>query len=94
MTGSPSEILDWLLGCAVRFEYGEKVEVYNKQTSDMIQLKKYVFVFKYYEYILIFWRNEQPKIVSNNPLDNLDFTTPEFKAGVNSLADSLQVNSD
>ena len=75
MSGSPGEILDWLLGCAVRFEYGEKLEIYNKQTKETVKQS----------------RTEQPKIVSNNPLDNLDFSTPEFKAGVEALAVSLQV---
>eukprot|EP00090_Calanus_glacialis_P046066 TRINITY_DN8860_c0_g1_i1.p1 TRINITY_DN8860_c0_g1~~TRINITY_DN8860_c0_g1_i1.p1 ORF type:complete len:250 (+),score=83.32 TRINITY_DN8860_c0_g1_i1:65-814(+) len=75
MSGSPGEILDWLLGCAVRFEYGEKLEIYNKQTKETVKQS----------------RTEQPKIVSNNPLDNLDFSTPEFKAGVEALAGSLQI---
>ena len=29
--------------------------------------------------------------MSSNPLDNLDFTTPEFRAGVEALAGSLKV---
>jgi len=75
MSGTPSEILDWLLGCAVRFEYGEKLETYNKQTREFVKQSK----------------TEQPKIVSSNPLDNLDFSTPQFRAGVESLAASLQI---
>jgi len=31
-------------------------------------------------------------MVSKNPLDNLDFSTPEFKAGVEKLADFLKIN--
>lgn len=76
MSGTPAEILDWLLGCAVRFEYGEKLELYNKQTRENVKHS----------------RVEQPKVVSNNPLDNLDFSTPEFRAGVEALADSLQIS--
>ena len=30
-------------------------------------------------------------MVSKNPLDNLDFSAPEFKAGVQSLADFLKI---
>jgi len=75
MSGTPAEILDWLLGCAVRFEYGEKLETYNKFTKEFVSQTK----------------TEQPKIVSSNPLDNLDFTTPEFRAGVESLAGSLHI---
>ena len=29
--------------------------------------------------------------MSSNPLDNIDFTAPEFKAGVENLADFLHV---
>jgi len=75
MSGSTGEILDWLLGCAVRFEYAEKLEAYNKQTKEFVRQT----------------RTEQPKIVSSNPLDNLDFSTPEFRAGVEALAGSLKV---
>lgn len=32
-----------------------------------------------------------PKIISSNPLDNLNFETDDFKNGVNSLADMLKV---
>jgi len=76
MSGSTGEILDWLLGCAVRFEYAEKLEAYNKQTKEFVKQT----------------RTEQPKIVSSNPLDNLDFTTPEFRAGVEALAGSLKIS--
>jgi len=75
MSCSTAEILDWLLGCAVRFEYAEKLETYNKQTKELVRQN----------------RSEQPKIVSTNPLDNLDFTTPEFRAGVEALASSLKI---
>ena len=30
-------------------------------------------------------------MVSKNPLDNLDFSAPEFKAGVQNLADFLKI---
>ena len=34
--GSRAEVLDWLLGLAVRLEYGEKVETFNKFTKDYV----------------------------------------------------------
>ena len=34
---------------------------------------------------------QQPAVTSSNPLDKLDFSTAEFRAGVDSLADKLQV---
>ena len=30
-------------------------------------------------------------MISDNPLDNLDFSSPEFQAGVEYLADRLKV---
>ena len=68
-------MLDWLLGCAVRLEYGEKIETFNKVTKKSNTEKE-----------------EAPKVVSNNPLDNLDFSSNEFRAGVENLADKLKVN--
>jgi len=90
MSGSTGEILDWLLGCAVRFEYAEKLEAYNKQTKEFVRQTRLIVNrnFSFYEW---FYRTEQPKIVSSNPLDNLDFSTPEFRAGVEALAGSLKM---
>ena len=34
---------------------------------------------------------EQPAVMSSNPLDKLDFSSREFRAGVDGLADKLQV---
>ena len=34
---------------------------------------------------------QQPAMISSNPLDKLDFSTAEFRAGVDGLADKLQV---
>jgi len=76
LKNSPEEILDWLLGFAVRLEFADGTETYKKYDSRFIADL----------------RAGQPKIVSSNPLDNLDFTTPEFTAGVNTLADFLNIN--
>ena len=55
---------------------GENLDTYNKVNKQSLELKRQ--------------NQEQPKVVSNNPLDNLDFTTPEFRAGVENLADKLK----
>lgn len=34
---------------------------------------------------------EQPALMTSNPLDKLDFSSREFRAGVDGLADKLQV---
>jgi len=75
MGGSKLEILDWLVGQAIKFEYTDRKEDYNKYNKEFMQQSKGI----------------NPKIVSSNPLDNLDFNAPEFKAGVESLADFLKV---
>jgi len=77
MSGSKEQILDWLLGCAIRFEYGENLEKYNKVSKKTLETQM---------------TQEKPKVISSNPLDNLDFTTPEFKAGVENLADKLKIS--
>ena len=75
MDGSRPEVLDWLLGCAVRLEYGEKAGKYNKFTKEFVSQQ----------------RTAAPAVVSDNPLDNLDFSAPEFRAGVLALAERLKV---
>jgi len=76
-SGSREQILDWLLGCAIRFEYGENLEKYNKVSKKTLDSQV---------------TQDKPKVVSSNPLDNLDFTTSEFKAGVENLADKLKIS--
>jgi len=75
ITGSKLEMLDWLVGQAVKLEYGDKKDEYKKFNKEYIQQT----------------RSKNPKIVSSNPLDNIDFNAPEFKAGVETLADFLKV---
>lgn len=76
LAGQPrDETLDWIIGLAVRLEFGDKAEEYRKYNSRFVAET----------------RAAQPRIVSSNPLDNLDFTAPEFRAGVESLADLLQI---
>jgi len=75
ISNTSEEILDWLVGFAVRLEFGDQAEEYRKFDSSFIKN----------------CRADQPRLVSNNPLDNLDFSTPEFQAGVNNLADFLKI---
>ncbi|XP_071453794.1 RNA transcription, translation and transport factor protein [Hetaerina americana] len=69
------EQLDWLLAFAIRLEYSDNADKYKGQTSDNV--KKNL--------------SNAPKVVSENPLDNLDFEAEEFKKGVRNLAQLLNV---
>lgn len=69
------EELEWMLSFAVRLEYGDNTKKYQKETAENI--------LKVDENV--------PKVVSENPLDGLDFNSPEFINGVNSLASTLKV---
>ncbi|XP_054265133.1 RNA transcription, translation and transport factor protein [Macrosteles quadrilineatus] len=73
--GKLSEQLEWLLGFAVRLEFADNLEKYKKRTSEEV-VKNNI---------------KAPKVISSNPLDNLDFESIEFKNGVNGLAAVLQV---
>ena len=75
LSGSQLEVLDWLLGVAVRYEYGESPEKYNSAASGNISSSVM----------------EQPRVVSSNPLDSLDLSSKEFRAGVEGLADRLGI---
>lgn len=70
-----AELLEWLLGHAVRLEYEDNIDKFSGQTSEDV-LKN---------------RQNQPKVVSTNPLDNIDFDSAEFKTGVNTLAQMLKI---
>lgn len=67
-------VMDWLLGYAVRLEYGDNQEKYKMASSEAVKKLK-----------------ADGKGQSANPLDNLDFSDPHFKAGIASLAMMLQV---
>ena len=43
--GSRAEVLDWLLGLAVRLEYGERVETFNKFSKDCVSNQRSVLQF-------------------------------------------------
>ncbi|RUS73633.1 hypothetical protein EGW08_018606, partial [Elysia chlorotica] len=67
-------VLDWLLGFAVRLEYGDNVEKYSNITPEKF-----------------LGRQSQNTGQSSNPLENLDFNDPQFKAGVTSLSMMLKI---
>ncbi|CAL1542556.1 unnamed protein product [Lymnaea stagnalis] len=67
-------VTDWLLGYAVRLEYGDGVDKYKNVTPEKFQELK-----------------TKQAGASSNPLDNLDFNSPEFRAGITSLAMMLQI---
>lgn len=74
--GTNAEISDILLGMAVRYEYCDNVEKFSKASSEIVKSEQ----------------KQAPKIVAANPLDKLDFSSPEFINGVNALADRLKVS--
>ncbi|KAK3737924.1 hypothetical protein RRG08_028549 [Elysia crispata] len=73
-TENRRSMLDWLLGYAVRLEYGDNAEKYSSVTPE-----------KFLE------RQSQNTRQSSNPLENLDFNDPQFKAGVTSLSMMLKI---
>merc|ERR1719500_2686559 len=75
MIGTRMEVLHWLLGCAIKFDYGEAPEKYNNPGNRLSSSSV----------------TEQPALMTSNPLDKLDFSSREFRAGVDGLADKLQV---
>ena len=87
------EVLHWLLGCAIKFEYGE---FWN------FPIIIWWWLLQFAEEAPEKYNNpdnrhtgltsEQPMVTSSNPLDKLDFSSTEFRAGVDRLADKLQVN--
>lgn len=70
-----SSLTDWLLGYAVRLEYGDNVEKYKAMTAESV-------------------KQNQPSpdaAKTSNPIDSMDFEGADFKAGVASLAQLLQI---
>lgn len=75
LLSTPLEQIEWLLGHASRLEYADNVDQYKSQTAEFVSSNQ----------------SSAPKVVSTNPLDNLNFDSPEFKKGVNSLAEKLKI---
>lgn len=70
------EIADWLLGLAVRLEYGDNVEKYKSITAESVNQNS----------------ASVPQVKPKNPLDNMDFESSEFKGHVKALAQLLGVS--
>lgn len=71
-----NSVLDWVLGYAVRLEYGDEVEKFKAIKPQAFDKST---------------GSQTPAGPSSNPIDNLNFDDPDFKAGVASLALLLQV---
>ncbi|GFV47057.1 RNA transcription, translation and transport factor protein [Trichonephila clavipes] len=69
------EVADWLLGLAVRLEYGDNVEKYKSITAESVNQTS----------------ANVPQVKPKNPLDNMDFESAEFKGHVKALAQLLCV---
>ncbi|CAG7716343.1 unnamed protein product, partial [Allacma fusca] len=50
------EVIDWLLGLAIRLEYSDAADKYSKASSENIKLEQ----------------REAPKMITANPLDHID----------------------
>jgi len=74
--GDRAAVVDWLLGLSVRFEYGDNAEKFKNETAEEVKNRQ----------------NNVPKVVNTNPLDSLDFQSPDFRDGVNQLAKQLNIN--
>ncbi|XP_050425894.1 RNA transcription, translation and transport factor protein [Adelges cooleyi] len=76
---SSDEILnhiEWLLGTAIRKEYNKDKVKYDEKSKLALETS-----------------TDVPMIIpSNNPIDNLDVNSCEFKEGVESLADILNIS--
>jgi len=69
-------ISDWLFGMAVRFEYGDNVEKFKAIPSGNVSIEQ---------------QKNSSNQGSSNPLENIDFSSPEFKAGMLKLCELLQI---
>ncbi|CAG7836065.1 unnamed protein product [Allacma fusca] len=75
-TKKAPEVIDWLLGLAIRLEYSDAADKYSKASSENIKLEQ----------------SEAPKMITANPLDHIDFGSPEFIEGVNTIANILEIS--
>lgn len=72
---SVPSVIDWLLSLAVQLEFSDGAAKYNTMTAEHVRSQ----------------RSAAPQVVNTNPLDGLDFTSPEFRDGVNKLAETLGI---
>jgi RLL motif-containing protein 1 len=68
-------VSDWLIGSAVRFEYGDNVEKYKSVLSNVTNDQQ---------------KNNSSN-QNGNPLETIDFSSEEFKTGMLKLGELLQI---
>ncbi|XP_076635521.1 RNA transcription, translation and transport factor protein-like [Colletes latitarsis] len=79
ISGNALAQLEWLIGYAVWLEVEDNSEEYSENVKEMkIKMKNETLV---------------PRLISKNPLDNLDFNSKEFKQGTYSVAKLLRIPS-
>uniref|UniRef100_A0A4X1W7W9 RNA transcription, translation and transport factor protein n=2 Tax=Sus scrofa TaxID=9823 RepID=A0A4X1W7W9_PIG len=83
------EAIDWLLGLAVRLEYGDNANHISTTAKDGILGTK--FTEKYKDLVPDNTKNADNAAKNAEPLINLDVNNPDFKAGVMALANLLQI---
>ncbi|CAF2520764.1 unnamed protein product [Rotaria sp. Silwood2] len=66
---------DWLIGIAIRFEYGDNVEKYKSISSNAQNNQQ----------------KSNSANQSENPLEKIDYTSEEFKSGMLKLCELLQI---
>ncbi|CAF0869202.1 unnamed protein product [Rotaria sordida] len=66
---------DWLMGTAIRFEYGDNVEKYKPISSNIINNQQ----------------KSNSVNQTGNPLEAIDYTSEEFKSGMVKLCELLQI---
>ncbi|XP_054000384.1 RNA transcription, translation and transport factor protein [Hylaeus anthracinus] len=77
VSGNALSQLEWLLGHAIWLEAENNSEEYSENVKEMkIKMKNEALV---------------PRLISKNPLDNLNFDSNEFKTGTYSVAKLLRV---
>jgi len=69
------ELADWLLALAVRLEYADNVDKFAKASAENVRLEK----------------SQAPEMVTANPLDKLDFSSPDFSKAVDVIAEMLEI---
>ncbi|XP_076236816.1 RNA transcription, translation and transport factor protein-like [Calliopsis andreniformis] len=77
VSGDMLNQLEWLIGHAIWLEAQNNSDEYSKEVKELkLKMKKEAQV---------------PRLKSKNPLDNLDFDSPDFKSGTYSIAKLFQI---
>lgn len=70
--------LKWIISYAIKLEYTDNLDKYRSMTSQKIKEAEKS-------------QTSAPSVKSVNPFDNLDFTSPQFEAGIRTLANKLNI---